>query len=75
MRLEPCLMLANSDGTVSYFDEYKTGRADCTSALELFEKSQAFLLTSATRRHGRLRRPRGLGLQPSWAQFTKMATN
>jgi hypothetical protein len=22
MRLEPCLMLANSDGTVSYFDEY-----------------------------------------------------
>jgi hypothetical protein len=48
MRLEPCLMLANSDGTVSYFDEYKTGRANSTSALELFEKSRAFLLTSAT---------------------------
>jgi hypothetical protein len=41
-------MLANSDGTVSYFDEYKTGRANSTSALELFEKSRAFLLTSAT---------------------------
>jgi hypothetical protein len=26
MRHEPCLMLANSDGTVPYFDEYKTGR-------------------------------------------------